>query len=123
MPAICRCQAYGYAQHMYTSLFFKEDPEKGSPGSSSAPPARCSTETQDVAAQPAAVATRCCVMTLPCDAARCTGKQRYDYSLTVVHFRKVMNRQKIGSPENSCPVIYHGGYMVANYKNGYDFVW
>nr|AFK90284.1 hypothetical protein [Salmonella enterica subsp. indica] len=33
------------------------------------------------------------------------------------------DKTKIGSPENSCPVIYHGGYMVANYKNGYDFVW
>lgn len=48
MPAICRCQAYGYAQHMYTSLFFKEDPEKGSPGSSSDAPARSGEKTQDV---------------------------------------------------------------------------
>lgn len=32
MSGICRCQAYGYAQHMYTSLFFKEDPEKGKVG-------------------------------------------------------------------------------------------
>lgn len=34
MPYICRCQAYGYVQHMYFSLFFRSDPEKGSPGSS-----------------------------------------------------------------------------------------
>lgn len=53
MPAIYRCQAYGYAQHMYTSLFFKEDPEKGSPGSASSSPARCGTETQDVASSSA----------------------------------------------------------------------
>ncbi|ELO31386.1 hypothetical protein SEEE1392_17070, partial [Salmonella enterica subsp. enterica serovar Enteritidis str. 648901 39-2] len=32
-------------------------------------------------------------------------KDRFAYSLTVVHFRKVVNRQKIGSPENSRPVI------------------
>lgn len=105
MPRICRCQAYGYVQHMYFSLFPRADPKKGRTGSYGNHPARCGPVTQDVAAQSAAVATRCCVMTLPCDAARCTGKQRYDYSLTVVHFRKVVNRQKIGSPENSRPVI------------------
>lgn len=99
MPAICRCQAYGYAQHMHASLFFKEDPEKGGPGSSSSSPVRRDPVTQDVAAQSAAVATRCCVMTLPCDPARRGRKDRFAYSLTVVHFRKVVNRQKIGSPE------------------------
>ncbi|ECN9266478.1 hypothetical protein ZL58_20890 [Salmonella enterica subsp. enterica serovar Typhimurium] len=41
------------------------DPKKVRVGSSSSAPSRCSTETQDVAAQSTAVATRCCVMTLP----------------------------------------------------------
>ncbi|MEF3563906.1 hypothetical protein V4S60_16125 [Citrobacter freundii] len=85
--------------------FVIRDPKKGRVGSAGNHPVRCGPVTQDVAAQPTAVATRYCVMPLPFDPARCTGKQRYDYSLTVVHFRKVMNRQKIGSPENSRPVI------------------
>lgn len=33
------------------------------------------------------------------------GKERFAYFLTVVHFRKVVHRQKIGLPENSRPVI------------------
>lgn len=105
MPHICRCQAYGYVQHMYFSLFPREDPEIVRTGSAGNAPARCNPVTQDVAAQSAAVATRCCVMTLPCDPARRGGKDRFAYSLTVVHFRKVVNRQKIGSPENSRHVI------------------
>lgn len=28
MPRICRCQAYGYVQHMYFSLFPRADPKK-----------------------------------------------------------------------------------------------
>lgn len=70
MPRICRCQAYGYVQHMYFSLFPRADPKKDSSGSSSSSPVRRDPVTQDVAAQSAAFATRCCVMTLPCDPAR-----------------------------------------------------
>lgn len=70
MPRICRCHAYGYVQHMYFSLFPRADPKKGSPGSSSSSPVRRDQVTQDVAAQPSAVATRCCVMPLSCDPAR-----------------------------------------------------
>ncbi len=53
MPRICRCQAYGYVTPIYSSLFLRSDPKKGSPGSSSSSPARCSTETQDVASSSA----------------------------------------------------------------------
>lgn len=111
--SICRCRAYGYVQPMLGSLFFHADPKKGSPGSSSSSPVCRDPVTQDVAAQSAAVATRCCVMNLPCDPARRGRKDRFAYSLTVVHFRKVVNRQKIGSPENSRPVILFRFYKLS----------
>ncbi|ATX99289.1 hypothetical protein AM349_24695 (plasmid) [Citrobacter freundii] len=47
----------------------------------------------------------CCVNSSLSDQVLRGGKDRFAYSLTVVHFRKVVNRQKIGSPENSHPVI------------------
>ncbi|MDU6133077.1 MAG: hypothetical protein E6639_25740 [Klebsiella pneumoniae] len=105
MPHLCRCPAYGYVEPMLYSLFSRSDPKKGSPGSSILSTLPRAPVTQDVAAQSTAVATRCCVMNLPCDPARRGRKDRFAYSLTVVHFRKVVNRQKIGSPENSRPVI------------------
>lgn len=105
MPRICRCQAYGYVQPMLGSLFFHADPKKGSSGSSSSSPVRRDPVTQDVAAQSAAVATRCCVMNLPCDPARRGRKDRFAYSMTVVHFRKVANKKKIGSSRKGRTVI------------------
>ncbi|EBC7388861.1 hypothetical protein C7K91_24425, partial [Salmonella enterica] len=68
-------------------------------------PARRDPVTQDVAAESAALATRCCVMNFPCDPARRGRKDRFAYSHTMVNFRKVENSQKIGSHENSHPVI------------------
>ncbi len=112
MPRICRCQAYGYVQHMYFSLFFRSDPKKDRVGSAGNAPARCNPVTQDVGAQSAAVATRCCVMTLPCDPARRGRKDRFAYSLTVVHFRKVVNKQKIGSPGKADTVIWFRFYKL-----------
>lgn len=35
-----------------------------------------------------------------------TGKRRFAYSQTVVHFRKPLNNGKVGSPGNRHPVIY-----------------
>lgn len=105
MPDLCRCQAYGYVMYRLLTLFLREDPEKVSPGSSSSSPARRDPVTQDVASSSTKMATRYCVMNLPCDPARRGRKDRFAYSLTVVHFRKLVNRQKIGSPENSRPVI------------------
>ncbi|CBG91797.1 hypothetical protein ROD_p1361 (plasmid) [Citrobacter rodentium ICC168] len=85
---ICRWPTYEYALHILSSLIFRTDPKKARVGSPRTAPARCSTETQDVAVQSAAVATRCCVMTLPCGPARRGRKDRFASSLTVVHFRK-----------------------------------
>ncbi|MFY8710018.1 hypothetical protein ACOWYU_27630, partial [Klebsiella pneumoniae] len=42
---------------------------------------------------------------LPCDRPLTTLKGRFAYSLTVVHFRKVVIRKKIGSAGNGHPVI------------------
>ncbi|HFN6202082.1 TPA: hypothetical protein ACHFSJ_004918 [Escherichia coli] len=81
------------------------DPKTHCSGSDSAPPARSGPETQDVAVFPAVSDHICCAPPLPRDPARSSGKQRFAYSLTVVHFRKVLNTPEIGSPENCHPVI------------------
>ncbi|HAG9084194.1 TPA: hypothetical protein F6T51_25605 [Escherichia coli] len=47
------------------------------------------------------------------DPARSSGKQRFAYSLTVVHFRKVLNTPEIGSPENCHPVIQGCFYKLS----------
>ncbi|HIE8796696.1 hypothetical protein ABLU85_21065 [Klebsiella sp. GG_Kp154] len=88
MPDLCRCVAYGYAVHILFSHFFTADPKKASPGSAFRPPARCGPATQDVAVLPAEYDTICCVPPLPRDWPLTTGKGRFAYSLTVIHFRK-----------------------------------
>ncbi|TYY56176.1 hypothetical protein FCH01_027520, partial [Klebsiella pneumoniae] len=40
----------------------------------------------------------CCIPPLPRDRSLSTRKGRCGYSLTVVHFRKVLNNGKVGSP-------------------------
>ncbi|EBC0149170.1 hypothetical protein CLE93_23510 [Salmonella enterica] len=106
MHAIHTVQLIHTVRTVHTlSLFFRSDPKKARVGSYGNHPARCDPETQDVAAQSAAIATRCCVISFLRDPARRAGKDRFASFLTVVHFRKVVNRQKIGSPENSRPVI------------------
>ncbi|EPK8192850.1 hypothetical protein LV071_004999 [Escherichia coli] len=92
MPHLCRCPAYGYVEPMLYSLFSRSDPKKGSPGSASAPPARSGQETQYVAVFAANDDAICCVPPLPRDRPLTTLKELCGYSLTVVHFRKVMNR-------------------------------
>ncbi|ECJ3538751.1 hypothetical protein FQA38_22965 [Salmonella enterica] len=74
--------------------------------------------TQDVAAQSAANDTRYCVMHLPRDPARRDRKQRFAYSLSVLHFRKRLNNAKPGSGRNREKVIYPRGYMNVNYQAG-----
>ncbi|MDC8801565.1 hypothetical protein PRS30_27955, partial [Klebsiella pneumoniae] len=59
----------------------------------------------DVAVLPADSDARCCVPPLPRDRPLTTLKGRCGYSLTVVHFRKVVIRKKIGSAGNGHPVI------------------
>lgn len=84
---------------------FCRDPKKSSPGSAFRPPARCGTMTQHVAVLPADNDAICCVPPLPRDRPLTTLKGRCGYSLTVVHFRKVVTRKKIGSAGNGHPVI------------------
>lgn len=84
---------------------FCTDPKKGSSGSLRTPPARSGPETQDVAVFPADDNAICCVPPLPRDRPLTTGKRRFAYSLTVVHFRKVVICRKIGSSGNGHPVI------------------
>lgn len=105
MPYLCRCWTYGYATPIRLLLFFRADPKKGSSGSDSAPPARSGPETQDVAVLPADDDAICCVPPLPRDRPLTTGKRRFAYSLTVVHFRKLRKARKVGSGRNGRPVI------------------
>ncbi|HBZ5596722.1 TPA: hypothetical protein MFM33_005536 [Klebsiella pneumoniae] len=86
---ICRCVAYGYAAHILFSHFSTADPKKGSSGSAFLPPARSGPVTQDVAVFSAEDDAICCVPPLPRDRPLTTGKRRFAYSLTVVHFRKL----------------------------------
>ncbi|MCF1602986.1 hypothetical protein LXF57_00355, partial [Klebsiella pneumoniae] len=67
--------------------------------------ARSGPETQDVAVFPAVSDHICCAPPLPRDRPLTTLKGRCGYSLTVVHFRKVVIRKKIGSAGNGHPVI------------------
>lgn len=71
--------------------------------------------TQDVAAQSDANDTRYCVMHLPCDPVLRGRKDRFAYSLAVLHFRKVSDTQKTGSTVNGFPVIYCRCCMYAYY--------
>ncbi len=105
MSAICRCVAYGYAAHILFSHFFTVDPKTPSPGSLRTPPARSGPATQDVAVLPADFDAICCVPPLPRDRPLTTGKRRFAYFLTVVHFRKLRNSEKIGSDRSGRPVI------------------
>ena len=88
MSALCRCAAYGYAVHILLSHFSTADPKTPSFGSSFASPALSAEKTQDVAVFPADHEARCCVPPLPRNPVLRGRKDRFAYSLTVVHFRK-----------------------------------
>ncbi|AKM38348.1 hypothetical protein PCN061_p6105 (plasmid) [Escherichia coli PCN061] len=90
---------------MLVSHFSRSDPKKGSSGSLRTPPASSGPATQDVAVFPADSDPICCVPPLPRDRPLTTGKRRFAYSLTVVHFRKLRNSEKIGSDRSGRPVI------------------
>ncbi|WP_225385475.1 hypothetical protein, partial [Escherichia coli] len=95
----------GYVEPMLYSLFSRSDPKKGSYGSAFRPPVRSGPETQDVAVLPAEDDAICCVPPLPRDRPLTTGKRRFAFSLTVVHFRKLRKARKVGSGRNGRPVI------------------
>jgi hypothetical protein len=80
-------------------LFSRSDPKKLVPDLRS-PTARSGPETQDVAVFPADDDAICCVPP-PRDLPLTTGKRRFAYSLTVVHFRKVVIRKKSDLPETA----------------------
>ncbi|WP_214469212.1 hypothetical protein [Klebsiella pneumoniae] len=105
MPHLCRCPAYGYVEPMLYSLFSRSDPKKASSGSASAPPGSSGPETQYLAVLSAGCNAICCVPPLPRDRLLTTGKRRFAYSLTVVHFRKLHKVRKVGSNRNGRPVI------------------
>lgn len=85
--------------------FRHPDPEIGCSGSAFRPPPRSGQATQDVAVFSAGNDAICCIPPLPRDRPLTTGKHRFAYSLTVVHFRKFVIRRKIGSTGNGHPVI------------------
>lgn len=60
----------------------------------------------------------CCVNPSFFDLVRRGGKGRFVYSLTVVHFRKLVNRQKIGSPGKADTVI-----PFRSYKPDCNCIW
>ena len=84
---------------------FTSDPISGGSGSAFRPPARSGTITQYVAVYSATDDAICCVPPLPRDRPLTTGKGRFAYSLTVVHFRKLRKARKVGSERNGRPVI------------------
>lgn len=94
----------------------RADPKRCCSGSPRTPPARSGPATQDVAVIAADGDAICCVSPLPRDRPLSTGNGRCGYSLTVVHFRKSVIRQKIGSAGNGHPVIYRRVYMAAYYQ-------
>ncbi|HBX8242429.1 TPA: hypothetical protein MIH45_23040 [Klebsiella pneumoniae] len=105
MSALCRCAAYGYAVHILFSHFSTADPKNTSSGSLRTPPARSGPITQYVVVYSATDDAICCVPPLPRDRPLTTGKGRFAYSLTVVHFRKLRKARKVGSERNGRPVI------------------
>lgn len=99
-------------------LPLSRDPKKVSHGSSSPPAQRHLLEIQHVVPYSAALDTICCVISLTSDAPRRGGKQRYDYFLSVVHFRKVVYSNKVGSIRNGNAVI-----TLCFYKSDFNFYW
>jgi hypothetical protein len=104
MPHLCRCPAYGYVEPMLYSLFSRSDPKKLVPDLPQASGALRRRNTR---------CSHCCqllfllyVVFTPFPVTRRGGRYcRFAYFVCVVHFRKLLNTQKIGSHRNGHPVI------------------
>jgi hypothetical protein len=90
---------------MLASFFFGADPKKVSSGSSFTPMTRSGPLTQYVAVLSAAKDAICCVTVLPRGLSPSGVKDRFASFLTVLHFRKYGNTQKIGSSGKNHSVI------------------
>lgn len=99
-------------------LPLSRDPKKVSYGSSSPSAQRYIPSAQHVVPHTVANGTICCVVSLDCDAPRRGGKQRYDDFLSVVHFRKVVYSNKVGSIRNGNAVV-----TLCFYKSDFNFYW
>lgn len=101
-------------------VFRLADPKRCCPGSYRTAPPCSGAETQYVAVFSAAYDAICCVSPLPRDLVPSGRYCRFAYFPAVVHFRKVVICQKVGSAGNGSPVIYCSGYMSAYYHHEND---
>lgn len=86
-------------------LLLRQDPKNTSSGSSSEVPVISGLMTQDAVVLSVLMALYAVPLSCPHDRPLTTGKGRCGYFLTVVHFRKVEIRRKVGSAGNGYPVI------------------
>jgi hypothetical protein len=129
MLSICRCSVYAYVLsmqmygiwicHTYSCFLYflrkiRKKVVQDLPLLHTTPPPVSTTCSAVLAADD----TICCVISLICDAPRRGGKQRYDYFLSVVHFRKVVYSKKVGSIRNGNAVI-----TLCFYKSDFNFYW
>lgn len=96
--------------------FFTEDPKTGSPGSADRHRPFTGPIPQHVVYFAAGCDPICCISHPDRDLLPSGRYCRFAYSLTVVHFRKVVLSKKIGSARNGHPVIYLSGYVAAYYQ-------
>jgi len=96
--------------------FLRTDPISGGSGSPDRHRPLTGPATQHAVSLLPAYDAICCVSHPDRDLLPGGQYCRFAYSLTVVHFRKIVNSQKIGSPDNHHPVIYRRSCMPAYYQ-------
>ncbi|MDP9770788.1 hypothetical protein FJP64_22095 [Kosakonia cowanii] len=92
------------------------DPKSGSSGSADRHRPFTGPNPQHVVSDAAVYDPICCISHPDRDLLPSGRYCRFAYSLTVVHFRKVVIRQKTGSAGDGHPVIYLCGYVAAYYQ-------
>ncbi len=97
-------------------IILHADPKTPRSGSPQPLPLRARLRTPYVVSSAAEYSAICCVFVPGRDPAPSSRKQQCGYFMCVVHFRKVVIRQKIGSNRNGYPVIYRRGYMPDYYQ-------